>query len=167
MQRIILSLLILLNVLTAIAQPTFDTAYVREHYTKYEYMIPMRDGIKLFTAVYTPKDTSKLYPFMMERTCYSVAPYGEDKYPRSLGPSSEFMKEGFIFVYQDVRGKHHSEGSWTEITPIIENKKGTQHDESSDTYDAVDWLIKNIPHNNGKVGVWGFLIPDFLPQMLR
>ncbi|ANI88510.1 X-Pro dipeptidyl-peptidase [Arachidicoccus ginsenosidimutans] len=139
----------------------FDTSFVRTHYTKHEYMIPMRDGVKLFTAVYTPKDTAKSYPFMMERTCYSVAPYGEDKYPYSLGPSPDFTTEGFIFVYQDVRGKHHSEGNWTEITPFIENKKGAQHDEASDTYDAVDWLIKNIPHNNGKVGVWGISYPGF------
>ncbi len=139
----------------------FDTSYARTHYNKYEYMIPMRDGIKLFTAVYVPKDTSKTYPFMMERTCYSVAPYGEDKYPYLLGASPEFMKEGFIFVYQDVRGKHHSEGTWTEITPFIENKKGMQHDEASDTYDAVDWLVKNVPHNDGKMGVWGISYPGF------
>ncbi len=139
----------------------FDTAYARTHYNKYEYMIPMRDGVKLFTAVYVPKDTSRDYPFMMERTCYSVAPYGIDQYPYLLGPSEDFMKEGFIFVYQDVRGKHHSEGSWTEITPFIKNKTGLQHDEASDTYDAVDWLVKNIPHNNGKMGVWGVSYPGF------
>jgi len=139
----------------------FDTSYARMHYNKYEYMIPMRDGIKLFTAVYVPKDTSKTYPMMIERTCYSVAPYGIDQYPYLLGPSPEFMKEGFIFVYQDVRGKHHSEGTWTEITPFIVNKKGMQHDEASDTYDAVDWLVKNVPHNDGKVGVWGISYPGF------
>jgi len=156
----------LLLFLTAFAQhrqhrADFDTTFVRTHYRKSEYMIPMRDGVKLFTAVYVPVDTTRDYPIMMERTCYSVAPYGADRFPYRLGPSEEFMKEGFIFVYQDVRGKHHSEGSWTEITPFIENKKGLQHDEASDTYDAVDWLIRNIPHNNGKVGVWGISYPGF------
>ncbi|HEY0298689.1 MAG TPA: CocE/NonD family hydrolase [Arachidicoccus sp.] len=161
MKRNFLSLIIILSCITTQAQRSFDTTYAREHYNKYEYMIAMRDGIKLFTAVYVPKDTTKTYPFMMERTCYSVAPYGTDKYPYILGPSPEFMKEGFIFVYQDVRGKHNSEGTWTEITPFIENKKGMQHDEASDTYDAVDWLVKNIAHNNARVGVWGISYPGF------
>lgn len=167
MRKIFLfALILLLFTTTTFAQHRqrhfdFDTSYARMHYNKYEYMIPVRDGVKLFTNVYVPKDTTKVYPFMMERTCYSVAPYEPDKYPYLLGPSEEFMKEGFIFVYQDVRGKHHSEGSWTEITPFIENKKGMQHDEASDTYDAVDWLIKNIPHNNGKVGVYGISYPGF------
>ncbi|MGF7232566.1 CocE/NonD family hydrolase [Arachidicoccus sp.] len=139
----------------------FDTSYARTHYNKYEFMIPMRDGVRLFTNVYVPKDTSKTYPMMMMRTCYSVAPYEQDKFPYLLGPSPEFMEEGFIFVYQDVRGKHHSQGDWTDITPFIVNKKGTQHDEASDTYDAVDWLVKNVAHNNGKVGVWGISYPGF------
>lgn len=136
-------------------------SYIASHYTKAEYMIPMRDGVKLYTAVYTPKDTSKTYPIMMNRTCYSAGPYGKDKFPSRLGPSPDFVKEGFIFVYQDVRGKYQSEGNWTEITPFIENKKGLQHDESSDTYDAVDWLIHNVTHNNGRVGVWGISYPGF------
>ena len=84
--------------------------YVKAHYTKYEYRIPMRDGVHLFTAVYVPKDASQSYPFMMDRTPYSVAPYGEDQYPKHLGPSDEFEKDGYIFVYQDVRGRYLSEG---------------------------------------------------------
>lgn len=124
-------------------------------------MIPMRDGVKLFTAVYTPKDTTRSYPIMLNRTCYSVGPYGPNAYPGNLGPSPEFTKEGFIFVYQDVRGKYHSEGNWTEIAPFIEGKTGSQHDEASDTYDVVDWLIKHIAHNNQKVGVWGISYPGF------
>ncbi|QES87696.1 CocE/NonD family hydrolase [Rhizosphaericola mali] len=142
-------------------QLPFDTSYARAHYDKKEIMIPMRDGVKLFTAIYTPKDTSKSYPIMMMRTCYSVRPYGEDKYRLLLGPSLEFMKEGFIFVYQDVRGKNKSEGVWTEITPFIPHITGLQHDEASDTYDAVDWLVKNVSHNNGKVGAWGISYPGF------
>ncbi|HTN35532.1 MAG TPA: CocE/NonD family hydrolase [Arachidicoccus sp.] len=135
--------------------------YIQNHYTKQEVMIPMRDGVRLFTAIYRPKDTSRSYPIMLNRTCYSVGPYGSGKFPNRLGPSPEFTKEGFIFVYQDVRGKYQSEGSWTEITPYIENKQGHQHDEASDTYDAVDWLVKHISHNNGRVGVWGISYPGF------
>lgn len=154
-------LFFLLSSLTLFAQLPFDTSYARTHYNKYEYMIPMRDGVRLFTAVYVPKDTSRDYPIMMNRTCYSVAPYGPDRYKSLLGPSPEFMKEGFIFVYQDVRGKHHSEGQWEEITPFIVNKKGKEHDEASDTYDTVNWLLGHIKHNNGKVGVWGISYPGF------
>lgn len=143
------------------SQPAIDKQYIVSHYTKAEYMIPMRDGVKLYTAVYTPKDTSQAYPIMMNRTCYSAGPYGENKYPSSLGPSPDFVKEGFIFVYQDVRGKYQSEGIWTEITPFIENKSGLQHDEASDSYDAVEWLTRHLSHNNGRVGVWGISYPGF------
>jgi len=143
------------------AQSYLGKDYIKSHYTKAEYMIPMRDGVKLYTAVYTPKDTSKQYPFMLNRTCYSAGPYGKDNFPSRLGPSPEFVRSGFIFVYQDVRGKYQSEGSWTEITPFIADKTGRQHDEASDTYDAVDWLIHHAPHNNGRVGVWGISYPGF------
>jgi putative CocE/NonD family hydrolase len=135
---------------------------VRANYTKYEYQIPMRDGVKLFTAVYVPKDTSQTYPIMLSRTPYSVAPYGVDQYRRGLGPSEYFMKDGFIFVYQDVRGRYMSEGTFVEMTPHLDVKKGPKDiDESSDTYDTIDWLIKNIPRNNGKVGMWGISYPGF------
>src|SRR4051812_38882472 len=92
--------------------PTGD--YVKEHYTKYEYRIPMRDGKKLFTSVYIPKDASQQWPIMMDRTPYSVGPYGEDQYKKQIGPSDEFEKAGFIFVYQDVRGRYQSEGIFVE-----------------------------------------------------
>jgi putative CocE/NonD family hydrolase len=135
---------------------------VRANYTKYEYQIPMRDGVKLFTAVYVPKDTSQAYPIMLSRTPYSVSPYGVDQYRRALGPSEYFMKDGFIFVYQDVRGRYMSEGTFVEMTPHLDVKKGPKDiDESSDTYDTIDWLIKNIPRNNGKVGMWGISYPGF------
>lgn len=143
------------------SQTNHEKNYIKTHYNKQEVMIPMRDGVQLFTAIYTPKDTTRSYPFMLNRTCYSVGPYGADAFPRRLGPSPKFVQEGFIFVYQDVRGKHHSEGNWTEITPFIPQKTGSQHDEASDTYDAVDWLLKNVAHNNGKVGVWGISYPGF------
>ena len=137
--------------------------YVRAHYTKYEFRIPMRDGKHLFTAVYVPKDMNGgPYPFMMDRTPYSVGPYGEDQYPRSLGPSSEFEKSGYIFVYQDVRGRWMSEGEFQEMRPHIDNKKGPQDvDDASDTYDTIEFLLKHVPNNNGKVGIWGISYPGF------
>jgi len=138
--------------------------YVKEHFTKKDVYITMRDGVKLFTSIYTPKDASpqNKYPMMMQRTCYSIAPYGEDKYPARLGPSEIMMKEGYIFVYQDVRGRWKSEGTWTNMTPVIDNKKSKKDvDEGSDTYDTIDWLVKNVANNNGKVGQYGISYPGF------
>ncbi len=147
---------------------------VREHYTKYEYRIPMRDGAKLFTAVYVPKDQSKPYPFLMIRTPYSVSvadgrddknSYGEDHFPpstRHLGPSEEFDRAGYIFVFQDVRGRFESEGKFVEMYPHIDDKKSPSDvDPSSDMHDTVDWLLKNVPNNNGRVGIWGISYPGF------
>ena len=135
---------------------------VREHYTKYEYRIPMRDGVHLFTSVYVPKDTSVAYPFLMDRTPYSVGPYGEDQYPRALGPPEAFERAGYIFVYQDVRGRYMSEGKFVEMRPHIDEKRSNQDvDDSSDMYDTVDWLLRNVPNNNGKVGIWGISYPGF------
>ena len=139
---------------------------IKENYYKKEFRIPMRDGKTLFTAVYIPKDSSQNYPIMLMRTPYSVGPYGEDKFKRSLGPSKEFAEQGYIFAYQDVRGKFMSEGKYVNMRPHIENKKSNQDvDESSDTYDTIDWLVKNIPHNNGKVGMWGISYPGFYTSM--
>jgi uncharacterized protein len=145
-----------------VAQPDPDAAkkqqeYVRGHYTKYDYRIPMRDGVKLFTSVYVPKEGTQPYPIMMQRTPYSVAPYGIDNYPRNLGPSDAFTKEGFIFAYQDVRGRYLSEGTFVDVPIHVEDKV----DESTDTYDTVDWLVKHVPNNNGKVGMWGISYPGF------
>jgi uncharacterized protein len=142
-------------------QPPED--YVRAHYTKYEFRIPMRDGKRLFTAVYVPKDAANgPYPFLMQRTPYDVGPYGEDRFPEHLGPSDEFEQSGYIFVYQDVRGRWMSEGSFQEMRPHIDNKKSPQDvDDSSDTYDTIEFLLKNVPHNNGKVGIWGISYPGF------
>jgi hypothetical protein len=135
---------------------------VRAHYSKYEFRIPMRDGVRLFTAVYVPKDASKPYPFLMERTPYTVWPYGEDQYPKRLGPSEEFERAGYIFVYQDVRGRWMSEGEWKEMTPHIDHPQGKNEvDESTDTYDTVEWLLKHVPNNNGKIGIYGISYPGF------
>ncbi len=136
--------------------------YIKAHYTKYEYRIPVRDGKKLFTSVYLPKDQSVPYPIMLDRTPYSVSPYGSDNFKTALGPSEKFAKEGFIFVYQDVRGRYLSEGEFVNMTPHKPVKRGPQDtDESTDTYDTIDWLIKNLPNNNGKVGMWGISYPGF------
>jgi hypothetical protein len=137
--------------------------YVRSHYTKSEYRIAMRDGKRLFTAVYVPKDAAGgPYPFLLNRTPYSVAPYGEDQYPRSLGPSEEFEKSGYIFVYQDVRGRWMSEGEYLEMRPHIDEKKSPQDvDDSSDTYDTIEFLLKHVANNNGKAGIYGISYPGF------
>ncbi len=122
----------------------------------------MRDGKLLFTAVYVPKDSSRSYPFMIDRTPYSVSPYGVDQYRKMLGPSDEFQRAGYIFVYQDVRGRYMSEGRFVEMRPHIDNKKSNSDvDDSSDMYDTVEWLLKNVPNNNGKVGIWGISYPGF------
>jgi len=120
----------------------------------------MRDGVKLFTSIYTPKDTSKTYPVMMQRTPYSVAPYGPDTFKWGLGPSRLFMEEGFIFVFQDVRGRMMSEGTFIEMTPHKEKKTPKEVDESTDTFDTVDWLVKHLS-TNSKVGLWGVSYPGF------
>jgi predicted acyl esterase len=149
----------LLAVARAVAQQAPDAAkedYVKAHYTKYEYRSPMRDGKRLFTSVYVPKDSAQPYPILMDRTPYSVAPYGEDQYKKRLGPSDEFEKAGYILVYQDVRGRYMSEGDFLEMRPHIEVKESPKDvDESSDTYDTIEFLLKHVANNNGKVGIWG------------
>lgn len=135
---------------------------IRKNYAKYESHIPMRDGTKLFTAVYTPNDTSKTYPILLLRTPYSIGPYGSDQYKDAIGPHEEFEKEGFIFVYQDVRGRFMSEGDFVHMTPHVANKKSNADtDESTDTYDTIEWLLKHVPNHNGKVGQWGISYPGF------
>jgi uncharacterized protein len=135
---------------------------IKENYTKYEYRIPMRDGVKLFTAVYVPKKSRDPLPFLMIRTPYTVSPYGVSEYPERVGPSLSFMKAGYIFINQDVRGRGMSEGFFINETPHDESKHGP-HDinESTDMYDSVEWLLKHVPNNNGRVGIWGISYPGF------
>ena len=141
---------------------------IREHYTKYEHKIAMRDGVHLFTTVYVPKDTTRSFPIMLTRTPYSVQPYGIDTYPseknarhlRRFAPSSHFIKEGYIFAHQDVRGRMMSEGTFVDVRPNRAAGKSAI-DESTDAYDTIDWLVKNVPNNSGKVGVWGISYPGF------
>jgi putative CocE/NonD family hydrolase len=129
--------------------------YIKAHYTKSEHMIPMRDGVRLYTAVYTPKDKGQKYPILLTRTQSGVEPYGVDQYHKTLGPSAFFGKEGYIFVYQDIRGRWASEGKWIRARPHNPTKGPKDIDESSDTYDTIDWLLKNVANHNGKVGHWG------------
>ncbi len=148
--------------LPGIAQQGDRKTYIKEHYNKIERYIPMRDGKSLFTAIYTPKDQTRKYPVMYIRTPYSLSPYGEDNFPGRLSPSMLFVKEGYIFVYQDVRGRWMSEGDFVDIRPHLDNKKSNKDiDESSDTYDTVEWIIKNIACNNGRVGMCGISYPGF------
>lgn len=140
-----------------------QTLSVEENFTKKEVYIPMRDGTKLFTIIYTPKDISKAnkYPFIMNRTCYGIAPYGENNFRKKLSPNKFIEKEKYIFVFQDVRGRYMSEGTFTNMTPQVDHKTKKDVDESTDTYDTVDWLVKNIQNNNGKVGQYGTSYPGF------
>lgn len=140
-------------------------ASVREQYTKFEYRIPARDGARLFVSVYVPKDVfsdGRTYPVMMTRTPYSVAPYGRDVYRAGLGPSELFSREEFIFVYADVRGRYLSEGEPAQLKPHLANKPGPKAtDESTDTYDTIEWLIHHVPGCEPKVGIWGISQPGF------
>ncbi|HMF14588.1 MAG TPA: CocE/NonD family hydrolase, partial [Gemmataceae bacterium] len=136
--------------------------FVRERYTKDEQLVPMRDGVKLFTSIYVPKDQTKKYPILLMRTPYSVPPYGKDNYRGNLGPSPDFDAEGYVFVFQDVRGCYMSEGQFENMRPHLD-KKATSNDidESSDTYDTIEWLLKTVPNHNGRVGQWGISYPGF------
>ena len=152
---------------TSVAQTDpIDSVWMREHYYKVERTIPMRDGVKLFTSVYIPKDSSEAHPILMTRTPYSCAPYGQDDFRKYWNSYQKaYLQEGYIMVTQDVRGRWMSEGEFVNVRPYMDNKTGTAIDEASDTYDAIDWLIKNIPHNNGKVGVFGISYPGFYSTM--
>lgn len=149
------------------AQTDQDSLWVRENYTKKEIYIPMRDGVKLFTAVYTPKDMSEKHPILMNRTPYSCAPYGADFSGRLTGSHWKYYcRENYIIVIQDVRGRWMSEGEFVDVRPFIKDKKTNNDiDEASDTYDAIDWLIKNLPNNNGNVGAFGISYPGFYATM--
>lgn len=153
-----------------VSQPTMqhsrsdviDADWVRANYQKQEATIPMRDGVKLFTSIYSPRDQTKRYPILMLRTPYSVGPYGDDEYRDSLGPSSILAREKFIFVYQDVRGRYMSEGEFVNVTPHQASKQSPSDvDESTDTYDTIEWLLASVPNHNGRVGQWGISYPGF------
>ena len=161
MKRLINSLIFSLLSLSITAQKVdADSAFIRNNYTKKEVYITMRDGVKLFTSIYSPKATSKKHPIMLSRTPYTVAPYG-DKFKASIS-NPTLVREGYIFVFQDVRGRWMSEGDFVDVRPVVANHSASKDiDESTDTYDTVDWLVKNQPNNNGKVGVRGISYPGF------
>ena len=162
-------LAVLLAALPAFAQrggdeePNPTAEYVRSHYVKREVAIPMRDGVRLWTAIYSPVDRSQTYPMLMQRTPYSVRPYGADGYEERLGPTDAYAKEGFIFVYQDVRGKYLSEGEFVNMRPQVPAavRRPADVDESTDTWDTIEWLVENVENHNGKVGLWGISYPGF------
>lgn len=148
-----------------IKPPENSMAYIKENYTKKEAYIPMRDGVRLFTSVYIPKDSTQLHPILMYRTPYN-AERSEDGFNFFLLSFIDYVKEGYIFVFQDVRGKYMSEGEFEDVRPYIPDKKTNQDtDESSDTFDSMDWLIKNVPYNNGKIGITGTSYPGFYATM--
>ncbi len=166
MKKFFVFLFLSVLTLNLTAQYSQDSAWIKEYYTKKEVYIPMRDGTKLFTSIYTPKDQKDKYPILMTRTPYSCAPYGEDNwYPYWLTNVKNYMRAGYIIVKQDVRGRYMSEGEFVDVRPFNPNKKGTEFDEASDTYDAIDWLVKNLPNNNGKVGIYGISYPGFYSTM--
>jgi putative CocE/NonD family hydrolase len=145
-----------------------DSTWVVNNYTKKEVMIPMRDGVKLFTTIYAPKDVSEKHPILIQRTPYSCAPYGENNFAQVWNkgyPRKYFFKEKYIYVTQDVRGRWMSEGVFQDVRPYNPNKKGNEIDEATDAYDAIDWMVKNIPNNNGNVGVFGTSYPGFYANM--
>ena len=158
-------LLFLLLLPTSLFAQADEAKALREYtlasYTKHEYQIPMRDGAKLFTVVYTPKDTAKTYPMLMHRTPYGVGPYGVDNYADRLGTMGQYLKSGYILVNQDVRGRMKSEGSFIDMRPHNPVKKKLEVDESSDTFDSIEWLLKKVPGHNGKVGLAGISYPGF------
>ena len=160
-------LLVLIISLLKLTAQNKDSIWVRENYSKIERMIPMRDGIKLFTAFYIPKDTSVQHPILFNRTPYTCSPYGEDKFNPRLYESYwlNYLKEGYIIAIEDVRGKFMSEGEFIDIRPFNSNKKGNETDEASDTYDAIEWMTNNLPANNKRVGVFGISYPGFYSTM--
>ena len=162
LQILLISISLIACKKTISIKDTLPDSYVYDHYNKQEVTITMRDGIQLFTTIYSPKNKSKKYPILLHRTPYSCRPYGKDSFPTKISPNIHLMQQGNIVVYQDVRGRWMSEGTYDNMRAYIPNKKSTKDiDESSDTYDTIDWLVKNVENNNGKVGTWGISYPGF------
>src|SRR6267378_3888813 len=160
-------LLVLLTMAAHAQSNQQDSLWIVENYYKIERQVPMRDGVRLFTSIYIPKDTTEKHPILMTRTPYSCSPYGENNWKELWnGFSKYYLREGYIMVIQDVRGRWMSEGEFKDIRPLNPLKtKTSESDEASDTYDAIDWLLATIPHHNGKVGVGGISYPGFYATM--
>lgn len=167
MKKIIITILLWFSVFIVIAQSDpQDSAWIKDNYTKLEQYIPMRDGIKLFTAIYIPNDKTEKHPILVTRTPYSCAPYGKEFSSRLWERHWKYYaRENYIIVVQDVRGRWMSEGEFEDVRPFNKNKTGVETDEASDTYDAIDWMVKNLPGNNGNVGVFGISYPGFYSTM--
>lgn len=140
------------------------SAYLKETYDKNEVYITMRDGVKLFTSIYTPKDKAQESPILLWRTPYNSEP-DEDSYSGRLYSMTHFLDEGYTIVFQDNRGRYMSEGEFVDVRPYIVNKKGKETDENSDTFDTIEWLVKNVDNNNGNVGILGISYPGFYATM--
>ena len=174
MTKLVFTLVLAATLLTSCKKTTVvedaevSETYVSDNYTKKEVDIPMRDGITLHTTIYSPKDTSKKYPIIMQRTPYSSQPYGEGNFKNRIAPNIHMMKDGYIVVYQDVRGRWLSEGHYENMRAYIPNKTSEKDiDESSDTYDTIDWLVNNVENNNGNWVFGEFRIPVFILLMQR
>lgn len=167
MRKVLLLLVVVLANMAGVKAANPDSLWMRENYIKKEVYIPMRDGVKLFTSVYMPRDKSEKHPILMTRTPYSCAPYGESNYkPYYMSYVMAYLRKGYIIVTQDVRGRWMSEGSFEDVRPFNPNKKTNQDiDEASDTYDTIDWMVKNLENNNGRVGVFGISYPGFYSTM--
>jgi len=149
-----------------IAPPSGSPEALKEIYDKKEVYITMRDGVRLFTSIYTPKNTSSPHPILLNRTPYNIEPRGPDHYNYFLQVYTRYIDEEYIMVFQDVRGKYMSEGEFEDIRPVIPDKKNKKDtDETTDTWDTVDWLIKNVENNNGNVGIFGISYPGFYSTM--
>jgi len=161
----VLGLVALVSGRLCAAEEKATAAWLAEHYVKFEFRIPMRDGVRLFTRVYVPKDDSQAWPILLTRTPYSLKPYGPDNYPGASGSFEAFARDNFILATQDVRGRFGSEGEYAHVRPFNPNKGPKETDENSDTWDTIDWLVKNVPGNNGKAGLFGISYPGFYTSM--
>ncbi len=167
MKKYFCLLLFVILFITQLTAQNSDSLWVRENYYKVEKMLPMRDGISLFTAFYIPKDSSVKHPILLNRTPYSFSPYGENNFNARIYDTYwiNYLKEGYIIAIQDVRGRWMSEGEFVDVRPFNPNKKGKEFDEASDTYDAIEWMVNNLPANNKRVGCFGISYPGFYATM--
>src|SRR3989337_780115 len=140
MKLALVPIVVLLLPATLAAQQDADV--LRANYTKREVLVPMRDGVRLFTAIYVPNDTTRRHPIVMTRTPYSTDPYGADRFRDSVGGQVRaYMRAAYILVYQDVRGRYMSEGEFVDVRPYVERKRSNRDtDETTDTYATVEWL---------------------------
>lgn len=150
---------------TAPEMPENSGAKIKEIYDKQEVYITMRDGVKLFSSIYSPKNLTAPAPMIIMRSPYNSEPTGESEFNFFVPIYYRFIKEGYILVFQDVRGRFMSEGTFVNVRPFNPDKKGTDIDEASDTYDTADWLVKNVKNNNGRIGVMGISYPGFYATM--